>query len=611
MIGEFENIKSSTGISVANENKFAKLKTVFLTLLDFDFDTEDNFLDEDYWFAGIKTGNIIPIINLKEMDDNTEPENYYINAQDSEIKISGGKYKFNFRAKYSLAYHHVLDQLSGQAFRVMFADMNKNIYACNLVGTIHRGFDVELFNVENKKFSSGVVPAWTQIRIVLADADQFDKYGVISQMDFNPNKLTIIFVDITDISSDASTDINFTVTDSEYGLQILGLSASQVQIIDNTGVLTIINFQELGEGNYSATVSDPLTFGSILIDDGTYYGNASYVISSTVAEITNITFASTTQMSLRVTRMIDDVAITGLTIDDFTITDDTHGVLTAGVFTEDGDGYYTFASLSSALTAGDIVLDDEIYDAEADYTLAIALTVDNFDSTYSSDMYVDVSITDGGAPLTGLIKTNFIITDDVNGSIIVNTCIESPAGTYRLLFAEAKTIGSVAISKTNYYGSGDYDFSGCSIENTGGTGATDWLDSDSDGKADRVSTITAYAVCSILTDGSPGGFTGRAQRCAIINPHGVVMPGIQIYASYFETGKTYKLRFLYRAYYSLYLTITMLSDSVIDTLPSNTLNALEYESENFTVTSADYAIIVSLQSDNGYFDIDELELIEV
>jgi hypothetical protein len=610
MIGEFENIIPSTGISVKNENKFAKLKTIFLTLLDFDFDTEADFIDEVDWIAGIKARNIIPIVNLKEMDDNTEPENYYINAQDKEIKVSGGKYKFNFRAKYTLAYHQILDKLSQQAFRVMFADINKNIYACNLTGTIHRGFDVELFNIENKKFSSGVIPAWTQIRIVLADADQFDKYGVISQVDFNINKLSIIFVDITEITSDGSTDINFTIIDAEYGLPIQGLIASQIQIIDNTGILTITLLTEISQGYYSATMSDPLSYGSILIDDGTYYGTSSYVISSTVAEITNISYASTTEMSLRVTRMIDDVAITGLTASDFTITDDDHGVLTAGTFTEDGDGYYTFASLSGALTTGNIILDDAVYEAEADYILSIALTVDNFDSTYSSDIYVDVSITDGGAPLTGLIKTNFVITDNVNGSITVSTCIESPVGTYRLIFAKARTSGHVAINKTNYFGSGEYDFSGCSIENTGGIGATDWIDSDSDGKADRVSTITAYAVCSMLT-GSIGGFTGRAQRCSIINPHGIVMPGLQIYASYFETGKTYKLRFLYRSYYLLYLTITLISDSVIDTLVSNLGNAIEYESDTFTITSSDYALIISLQSDNGYFDIDELELIEV
>lgn len=584
------------------------IKNVFLVERNFSFPSFTDFKDPEFWRDTIKAGNIIPLFDNLEFEDQTEETKKPLNGQNFFYLTFDGKYRFMHHFNYAYDFANNLKIASQGDYDYIFSDRRGNLIAYSPDGIQAKGFETDLVLFEKMVLGSSRIANWTKLFIELSDPDQLNKHAVIYGTPWSINRtLRIVPVDVVEI---VEGSIKFRVIDSIFGSPVLGLSASDVVITDDIGSITFTEFIRLPDGYYHLNgLSSVPTFGEIEIDSSIYYGSGVYTFGGAPALIQNLIFNSVTDIEFDVVSGLDASKITGLTIPDFTITDDINGGITIGTLNESAPGHYRLNALSANLTTGDIDLDDGNYVGTTSYDANIAVEVYDFTSTGTSVIFCKVRESISLNPVSGLVKANFEVDDNISGILIINNVVEGSPGEYSIYLAAARSDGDINISTVIYSGTGAYDFSGPTVANAGYTigGATDWIDSDSDGKADGVNAAgTTGKTFSIVTN---PGFTGNAQRVDFA-PSATSF-AILILASYFKIGQQYKMTCKFRSdqNFSMSVFSSTISESVpgIGDSVSHTI-----ETGNFTPGITDSAIQLSfgITSIPGFIELDEIFLIE-
>lgn len=619
MIFNAEGTKKKTGYPGVNKTTLAKARTLFLTEQDFVFADTDAFEDRDQWISDIQQENIFALRELSQVDDDSEETTYNKSLQDYEYRTKSGKYRYTLRTIYTKQYHDHIEQLSGMDLRAFIADINNNI-AGNLSGSNVRGMDVELMNVEKKKFAS-TGTEWTVIRLVLSDNTEFNK---VSKMTWNPNNINLVHIDITQ-DSQTSTSLTVSIVDDVFGISVGGMLLTDFSISDNAGGINLSAIEETECGTYKLTASGSLTYGTLTAANDRFFGLLSYIVLQNTVILNNFEYDTQTLFSADV-RYSGDLSIyTGLELADFTMVDDTNGAVTILSVTEGTlpgpgghpNGRYEFTTTTN-LTAGDISVDDGAVTGTSTYDVEIDVEAVNFsDDTNSNEIEFDLQTVYNSTPVTGLAQSAFTITDNENGSLTISSFSEVSAARYKLTVNNAAyTSGTVTVNQSLYGGSFTYDKGTVILRNTGATGTTDWINPDADGVPKYI-TVTRSSTNEVTTP-TATGYTGNT---LLVKQKTVSLPvNISMYANTFKLGTQYQLKFYYVISNSgtgsdRFVTIRISDDKgtvLSESFEEKPTSRASYTSGTFTLTStANLLVTFGWNRYDMILRLDELEIIEV
>lgn len=524
MIGEFENIAVSTGYPETNICRFTGIKSIFLTDPLFSFDTIADFEDKAQWIADIKAQNIFQVLGLFETELQNEATEYIKSDLGYQFEGNKGKYIFNFKALYKKEYHDQLSKWSGKPCRVFFTDANNNVFA-NKIGARIYGLDVDLINIEKKTFGS-IEPAYTIIRVELSDSDEFDH---VSKMDFAINKINPVSVVISDLIIEGNL-MEFTVKDSIYDIAIQNIYTGFVITGES---LTINSIAFIGCGKYRITASGSFSDGNIAVDNDYYYSDETHYHVGAYLKIVNIDYTSNKIIRFNVTDDTDNL-LTGVVLGEITITDSIEGVATINDLTVISPGLYQ-CTTDEPLTSGTISVTHDAVSGSASYEVDISLIIVNITSLFTNTISFEVEEALSGNPVTDLIAADFLISDAWSGDIDIND-FDVVGNLYTLGLAKPRTNGNIYMGS---YGV-QYDFTSVSFKNSGAAGATDLVDTNSDGLADYFSKIMPTKCTAIITEEYLGRMQNLTQDSYSSSPVGLSLP-----IDYFKSNRYYKLTFEY------------------------------------------------------------------
>lgn len=611
MIINAEGILKKTGYPRANRTKLGKIRTLFITGPNFTFSSVTDFETYSQWISDIKAESIVFFSKISQVENQTEETTYVNSELDYEYRGKKGKYRYLLRTVYEKQYHDHIEAMSGKDVRVFIADVNNNI-AANQVASSVRGLDVELLNVEKKKFAD-TGAQWTQIYLVLSDPDEFN---LVSQMTWNPNTINLVHVTLSSISGSGST-IDFTIKDSVFDIPIQNLYESDITITDGEGGISVSSLAETDCGEYRLTATGALSVGSINVNSDRFFGSAQYIVNQTSVIFNNFTFESANLFQVDV-RLSGDLALyTGLLLADFTMVDDTNGAVTIISVTEVSSGRYEI-NTSTNLTTGDISVDDGSVTGTGSYATVIEVEAYAFDTQIINSGTINCSVREvtSGNPVAGLTSSAFSIVDDVNGSVLLSVTDEG-GGDYSFTLSGPRTTGEVFISEALYDGSGRYNYGNCVFVNTGILGCGDWENPDVNGVPEYVS-VTSPSTNEVSTP-TRGDFTGLTLLVKQKTIGSSV--NINMLANTFKEGTQYQLKFFYEINNAgtgadRFVYIYLIDDDGVEVLNDTITQAptikATYTSSVFSIASSS-TLLLKFAWDRFDMEVrlDEIQLIEV
>jgi hypothetical protein len=605
MIGEFENIAVSTGYPETNIERFTGIKSMFLTDPLFSFDTVEDFEDKAQWIYDIKAQNIFQVLGLLETEQQSEPTEYIKSDLGYQFEGNKGKYIFNFKALYKKEYHNQLSKWSGKHCMVFFADANNNVFA-NKIGARIYGLDVDLINIEKKQFGS-IEPAYTIIKVELSDSDEFDH---VVKMDFAINKINPVQVIITDLVI-AGNEAEFTIKDSIYGYPIQNLYGGIVISGVDSG-LTITDILNIGCGKFKIIPSENFVDGNISINSDLYYTNTSYeyYVGSRLF-ISNLEYWTKKVVRFKV-RNDSGTLISGIILDELIVNDLIIGLVDITSITEISNGYYEIISPDD-LSSGVFDINHNDIVGTHNYQVIIELEILNLRSETTDSFEFEVVTLLASDPIEDLISNDFYIYDHYSG-ITTITNFSKDGNTYSITINRSRTEGNISVNTFSYHVNKIYNYIGASFKNAGATGATDLIDSNSDGLADGFTLVLPTRSTASITNRP---VAGRMQK--LIHDSGAINVGIYIDCDYFKVNKSYKLRFYYNRENAgtspVNISILGNEDNYFteSLLGGTSTPAALYTSETFYIPLTESRLVIYAQFNKigMSFNIAHIELIEV
>lgn len=221
----------------------------FLTRPDYAFASLSSFLTEADWLTAIAAGNIFPLQNIREQENQ--------DMDDAVLETSTGDKVFQFEGTRGqlwkfvlpLDQHKVLkNNYSLKNWRIIELDKNGNLIATSDDSTTVQGFKLSYFRVKKQETPSGDTAAYTPVEFQKADIKEHDVNGVYanptwiasdlfgvlpvtltpSTVSSNIFTATVAYVSTSEIDSATNAFKTFAIPD---------LVAANFKIIDQTGAL--------------------------------------------------------------------------------------------------------------------------------------------------------------------------------------------------------------------------------------------------------------------------------------------------------------------------------------------------------------------------------------
>lgn len=455
MIIEKFKTKPTTGwpSMCRNKNKLQQFRSMCLIDPDYAFPNIEAFRDRAVWIQGIKDRKIIPIIDIRNVNPKTVDTEYETGDDEITIKTRNGRYIFTLLYHVDFEFHKTIRKYSEQYFDVIFVDWINQALAYSPDGTMVKGFDINLLNIEDQDMGDNKLK-FSPVYVELSDSRQYNDFGIVEKMDFELNKLNLVQVEIYDISG-TSNEISFKVRDEVYGFEIAGLDEIQFQDITN-GNLSYSVFRENQNGGYFAqSFNAPLTSGSIVVDEDGFYGVAQYQISAIAGQIYDIA-VSATQLDFKFRDAGSLVPITGLTFGDITLFDSVNGGIT-GILTELSPGSYRVTNPTSTFWNGDIDINNGNYEGSGNYQTIRSVDIINISATSATDIAFSVRDSLESIAITNLLQAELGFVDDTNGALTITGFTNLGGGQYSAQVAlPGMTTGAINISSNRYAGTSNY-----------------------------------------------------------------------------------------------------------------------------------------------------------
>lgn len=286
------NINLSRLDNYVDSKKWSRIRSVFLTALDFVFNNEADFNTKSVWNNAIGNDYIVPIHHIKESENLSEDAVYRLSIHDIEEKTMDGKIRLYLKLNCPIEYHNELLNYDKKQYNIIIA-MDGGVMLASLNDTQITGLETDQISIERMRIADQ--PAWTLIKIELNNIDNIKEY----EPGLKPEDLKNIDVVINNVTHTGTTDISFHVEDRICGIDIEGLVSAVITLIDVVnGTATHGTFTDNGDGNYTITTSVNLYEGSINIFNEDYNGTGIYEFSEYVLPQYNPTQYSNTQYTI-------------------------------------------------------------------------------------------------------------------------------------------------------------------------------------------------------------------------------------------------------------------------------------------------------------------------
>lgn len=158
----------------------------------------------------------------------------------ADLKVRDGKYRWRVQVQPDLCILRAMASHNGGNQRVIFYDVENQLFGMENLAGDFMGFNVSLLNVEKLMISDGSTATRTPIYIVLKNSKQVDKTGVIMAADYVDSLDRLTDVDITIIGTPSATQVKVTVNASCDGTPILGLALADFVLLTAAGVVQTI-----------------------------------------------------------------------------------------------------------------------------------------------------------------------------------------------------------------------------------------------------------------------------------------------------------------------------------------------------------------------------------
>jgi hypothetical protein len=444
---------------IKNTNDYTKIISLFFVDPAFYFNNETELQTESYWLDAVGYGYIIPIHEIKEVEDQSEDSIIGQSKLNYQFEIDPGKYKYIYRVRYDIDIYTTLKQYSEQYYKVYLVDKNINFYG-KLTGDRIYPLDTNTIIIKKIKLQTQN-PAFIDIYVEYSDASEFN---YVTKLDFDITSVSISEVTISDFIASPATKLTFFVEDY-CGYGVTDLIESDFTITDNVyGSVTPTLFENNGFGYYSITCANDYTNGTVRILSSKYRGQDDYDIKSVPVTISG--FATVTEYNIVFDVTNDDTSnpVTNLILADVTsIVDDESGTLNITSFTNNGGGNYK-VEVDGHVTSGTFTINSIRYNGVDNYTIGTAKTNVNinFLAVYGTVTSFLVQITEVGTglPVNGLLLADFSAIDDLSGSLTLEAITPSGLGDgkYGINSDKVITSGTLTVNNATYIGSNSYDY---------------------------------------------------------------------------------------------------------------------------------------------------------
>lgn len=141
----------------------------------------------------------------------------------ADLKVRDGKYRWRVQVQQDLCTHRAMGTHNGGNQRVIFYDIENQLFGMDNAAGDFMGFTVSLLNVEKLMISDGSAATRTPIYIILKNSKQVDKTGSIMSADYVDELNRLTDVELTIVGTPTATQIKVTVKTVCDETSILGL----------------------------------------------------------------------------------------------------------------------------------------------------------------------------------------------------------------------------------------------------------------------------------------------------------------------------------------------------------------------------------------------------
>lgn len=151
---------------------------MFLTKPDFSFVSLSSFLAEADWNTAIAAGNIIPVQNIREIENQ--------DVDDAVIESGTGDKVFQYEGTrgemikfiMSLDLHKIIRTYTLKSWKVIWLDKGGNLIATTPDGTAVQGLSFSYFRVKKQETPSPDGAAYTPVEYQMASIKEWDANGI-------------------------------------------------------------------------------------------------------------------------------------------------------------------------------------------------------------------------------------------------------------------------------------------------------------------------------------------------------------------------------------------------------------------------------------------------
>jgi hypothetical protein len=272
------------------------IKQLFLTVPGFAFADETSFLSEADWLGYIADGSIIPLVDVREQEDQSFEDPTIETTNGEKVDTFEGQRGALYRMLYDLDQHQIMRLLSGQNFGLIKGDRNNNARATKLSGGTITGVQLSFFKVWKMTEPDAENAPYSMVQLQEDDPGEWDDNGIYATPTWRLSRLGqpgngVLQVDLTcgAIAAGVFTatvkyinTANPTNTGGTNERAISGLDVNSFRIFDQAGALltpttdyTVVESTSTpGEYTIDTTAGTPITGGTcqvIAYSSGTTY----------------------------------------------------------------------------------------------------------------------------------------------------------------------------------------------------------------------------------------------------------------------------------------------------------------------------------------------------
>lgn len=250
----------------SNKSIYKETESIFITPEDFTCSVDD-FADADFWYDNLGI-NIFPLHGISEFTPEDRKKTLTESLQDFSYETVPEKYRQRIKYDWSLDYHKLVNEISGQSVNIIYASNRVLRATLNDSGDV-KGFSVSAFILEGLMFSLNESNGDSELFLELLDAKELNENGYDVEVDWQPKKMDRLVLNVK-LSFGADT---ITMLIKYLSNTITGIKSSDITITDDkNGDITFDTFIP-GDGIYVlGGFSNVITKACLYIKSTVYIG---------------------------------------------------------------------------------------------------------------------------------------------------------------------------------------------------------------------------------------------------------------------------------------------------------------------------------------------------